>query len=191
MPSGSAGTIAAERRGEAGLAVGGEAHHLVLVAEAGEAQELGDRGVEEPQRVREVDAIEHLARSLPRPTASHRRDEVAEAVDREAHRLLERRAEEGRGEVGEVVLDGMERRQPAAEGAAAMRSSSEPTCAQVAHPRDGARRGSAGGRGRGRLAQQVGARLARHGEGRHLAEVAAHLLEAEARWPARGSRPSA
>ncbi len=94
---------------EAGLAVGREPHHLVFVAEAEEAEVLRDGGVENPQRVREEDAVEHLD-AIAAAARQHRRHEVAEAVDGEQRRLLERRAEEGGGEVREVVLDGNERR---------------------------------------------------------------------------------
>ena len=92
-PGPSCAICAGERR----LAVGGEAHHLVLVAEAGEAEKLGDRGVELPSEC----GKQTRSSTSMRAAAAHRehgRDEVAEAVDREAHRLLERRAEEGRGE---------------------------------------------------------------------------------------------
>ena len=42
--------------GEARLAVGRQAHHLVFVAVLRKAEKLGERGVEQPQRMREVDA---------------------------------------------------------------------------------------------------------------------------------------
>ena len=43
-----------------GVAVGREAHHLSLVAVVREAEPLGDRGVEDPERVREEHAARHL-----------------------------------------------------------------------------------------------------------------------------------
>jgi len=169
-----------------GLAVGGEAHHLVLVAEAEEAQVLGDGGVEEPQRVREVDAVED-AQVAASPDRRHRRDEVAEAVDREAHRPLERRAEEGRAEVGEVVLDRIETGRPAPE---CLRHAllERAHLGEVPHPRDGAPAAPRVAEGEGGLAQEIGARLARDGERRDLAQ-AAHLLQAVADGELREARP--
>ncbi len=113
------------------LAVGGEAHHLALVAVVREAEPLRDGGVEDPERVRVEDALEHLE-AVPVALGEHRRGEVAEAVDREDRRVLERRDEERARHVGLVVLDVVEARR---EG---VRLDPEPLCerrADVAHAR--------------------------------------------------------
>src|SRR5262249_7937085 len=91
------------------LAVGREPHHLPLLAVLVEAEELRDGRVEEARRVRELDAIEDLEVEAP-AYWGHRRDEVAEAVDREAGRLLEGRDEERARDVRLVVLDVVELR---------------------------------------------------------------------------------
>ncbi len=89
---------------EARGAVRGQAHHLALVAVLGEAEPLGDRGVEDPERVREEHSLEDPER---RSTAlgQHRAGEVTEAVHGEDRRVLERRDEEGARHVRLVVLD--------------------------------------------------------------------------------------
>lgn len=71
------------------LAVGVEAHHLVFLAEAGEADELADRGVEEAQGVRQQHAVQHVdAGALA--AGRHHAAEVAGAVEGEARgELLE------------------------------------------------------------------------------------------------------
>ena len=87
-----------------GVAVGREAHHLALVAVLREAEPLRDGRVEDPERVREEHAVEHLE-PVAAAVAEHRRGEVAEAVEREHRRLVERRDEERARGVREVVLD--------------------------------------------------------------------------------------
>ncbi len=89
------------------LAVRRQAHHLPLLAVAVKADELRDGRVEEAGRVRELDPVDDLQLPIA-PHAAHRRHEVAEAVDRQAGRLLERRDEERAGDVRLVVLDGVE-----------------------------------------------------------------------------------
>src|SRR5205809_715890 len=71
------------------LAVWREPHHLVLVAVLQETEVLGHRGVEDANRVREADLAQRLdRRALPHtPHCTH---EVAESVDRQAGRRLER-----------------------------------------------------------------------------------------------------
>ncbi len=103
------------------VAVRREAHHLPLVSVVREAEVLGQRGVEHPERVREEDAVEHLDRAAAADRGEGRA-EVAEAVDREDRRLLEGRDEERARRVREVVLDvvdpGLQRRplDPAGRG---------------------------------------------------------------------------
>ncbi len=88
-------------------AVRREAHHLALVAVLREAEPLGDRGVEDPERVREQDALEHAERGSA-ALREHRRGEVAEAVDGQDRGVLERRDEERARDVRLVVLDVVE-----------------------------------------------------------------------------------
>src|SRR6266702_889496 len=93
-----------EGRREVGGAVGGQAHHLVLVAVLHEAEILRDGEIEHSERMREMHATEDVetiavARA---PGGAH---EIAEAVDGAHGRFLPRRDEEGAREVGGVVLD--------------------------------------------------------------------------------------
>ena len=86
------------------LAVGGEAHHLVLVAVLGEAEVLRDGRVEDAEGVRERNLPGDLE-VVSLPDAPHRAHHVAEAVDREHGRPFERRDVERGADVREVVLD--------------------------------------------------------------------------------------
>ena len=89
------------------LAIGREPHHLVLVAVVRKTDELRDRLVEHAERMRE----RHPAIQAQRRTASDAPGgggEIAEAVDRNRHRLFERRHVEGRGHVRQVMLDAVE-----------------------------------------------------------------------------------
>ena len=81
-----------------------EAHHLALVAVVRKAEPLRDGGVEDAERVRVDDALEHVE-VVAVALREHRRREVAEAVDREDGRVLERRDEERRRDVRLVMLD--------------------------------------------------------------------------------------
>ena len=87
-----------------GVAVRRETHHLALVAVLREPEPLRDGRVEDPERVREQDAVEDLERVVA-PVAEHRRGEVAEPVERQHRRLVERRDEERARGMREVVLD--------------------------------------------------------------------------------------
>src|SRR5436305_12300369 len=60
------------------LAVRSEPHHLAFVAVVREAEPLRDRRVEEPERVREEHAAEHLE-LVTAAVREHRRREVAAA----------------------------------------------------------------------------------------------------------------
>ena len=70
----------------------------------GKPEVLGDRGVEDAHRVRELDPVLdlHLVAAAHAP---HGADEVAEAVDREQRRLVEWRHEEAARHVRLMVLD--------------------------------------------------------------------------------------
>lgn len=92
---------------ESRLAVSGESHHLVLVAILGEAEELGEGGVEETEGVREADGAADVD-VVAAADAPHDAAEVAEAIDGDDGGLIERRTEEGAGEVGAVMLDEMD-----------------------------------------------------------------------------------
>ena len=86
------------------LPVRREPHDLVLVAVLREPQVLGQRLVEDAERVREVDApVEsHVG---TRADAPRRAREVAEPVDRDERPPPERRDEERRRLMREMVLD--------------------------------------------------------------------------------------
>jgi hypothetical protein len=90
-----------------GFAVGGEPHHLPFLAVAGKPEELRDRRVEQAGGVGKFNPIDDLELAVA-PHAPHRRHEVAEPVDRQAGRLLERRDEERARDVRLVMLDAVE-----------------------------------------------------------------------------------
>ena len=86
------------------LAIGRQPHHLALVTIFGKAQPLGDGGVEDAQRVGEVDLVQHLQLvALAHPP--HGAVKVAHAIDREDGRLREGGDEKGAGHVGAMVFD--------------------------------------------------------------------------------------
>jgi hypothetical protein len=91
------------------LAVRSEAHDLSLVAVVREAEPLRDRRVEDPERVREENPVEHLELVVA-PVREHRAREVSEAIDRHHRGLVVRRDEERARDVGLVVLDVVELR---------------------------------------------------------------------------------
>jgi hypothetical protein len=86
-----------------GLAVGGEAHDLVLARVDLEAGVVGEGRVEQPERVREVQLPGDLQAGAA-ADADARRAPLADPVRGQDGRLLERRGEEGRGGVAQVVL---------------------------------------------------------------------------------------
>ena len=90
------------------LAVGREAHDLVLVAVMREADELGHRLVENAQRVRKIDAtVDRQRPALAQPPG--RRRKIAESVDRDRDGLVVGRNQEGGREMAEMVLDHVRR----------------------------------------------------------------------------------
>ena len=93
--------------GEGGFPIGGQSHHLVFVTVLGKPQVLGDRRVEQAQGMRVKDTVDHV-NPVSAPNGPHGGNEVAEAVDGEAHRFLEGAAQEGRGDVGEVMFHPVE-----------------------------------------------------------------------------------
>ncbi len=85
------------------LAVGGESHELVLAGVDLEAAVVGERGVEQAERVREPQlGVE--ADPVAAPDALRRGRPLPDAVEGEDRRLLERRGEERARGVGLVVL---------------------------------------------------------------------------------------
>ena len=92
------------------LAIGRESHHLVFIAVFGEAEVLRDRGVKQAQRMRIMNALKNIDR-IATADGEHRRDKIAKAIDGQAHSFFIRRAEKRRGDVSQVMLDGIERRE--------------------------------------------------------------------------------
>ncbi len=88
---------------EAGLAVGGQAHELVLAGVDPEAAVVGEGGVEQAQGVGEVELADHLDLVAP-ADADAGGGPLPHAVEGQDGRGLERRREEGRGGVALVVL---------------------------------------------------------------------------------------
>ena len=89
--------------GVARLAVRREAHQLVLARVDAEPREVGERGIEEAERVRKADLVRQLD-AVAASRAVGRRGPLADAVHRQDRRLLERRREERAGGVGFVML---------------------------------------------------------------------------------------
>ena len=87
-----------------GSAVRRESHHLVLVAVSREPEVLGDRQIQETERVREVDALQHVE-PVAAPDCERRAHEVPEAVDGADRGLRERGDEERARQVGRMMLD--------------------------------------------------------------------------------------
>ena len=89
-----------------GLPVGGETHHLVLVAEFQEAEILCQRRVIQPERMRKRHGtLNFHARPCARPP--HCAGEITQSVGGEKRRALERRAIKRAGEMRLVVFDAM------------------------------------------------------------------------------------
>ena len=84
-------------------AVGGQAHQLVLAAVDLEAAVVGERRVEQAERVGELDVVDQ-ADAVPLADAEGGRAPLADAVEREDRRLVERAGEEGAGGVALVVV---------------------------------------------------------------------------------------
>ena len=104
----------ASRRMHDGLAIGREPHDLVLVAVVRKAEILRERLVEDAERMREIAPARRSRCRVPCPTPQAALRKVAEAIDRDDDRLLERRDVEGRGEMREMMLDVVKRRREGA-----------------------------------------------------------------------------
>ena len=85
------------------LAVGGQAHELVFAGVDLEAGVVGEGRVEQAERVREPELVRQLDPVAPADAEAGGRP-LADAVEREDRRLLERRREERAGGVRLVVL---------------------------------------------------------------------------------------
>ena len=107
-------------------AIGREAHHLVFVAVVRKAEILGQRLIEDAERMREVHAAVDRERA-PSPHAPGCAGEVAEAVDRNDDRLIEGRHVKGGGKMREMMFDIVERAPKACPGMALAKSSGMPS----------------------------------------------------------------
>jgi len=74
--------------------IGCQAHDLILAGIHFEAQVVGERGVEEPERMRKMNLAQHLER-IAVTDADRGGGPFADPIHGEDHRLLERRGEEG------------------------------------------------------------------------------------------------
>src|ERR1700722_16274033 len=86
------------------LAVGGEPHDLVFLAEFAEPYELAQRRVKKSERMRHRDAIEDFDFIFP-ATRGHRRGEIAGTVVRKSRRLVEVARKIRAGDVREMMFD--------------------------------------------------------------------------------------
>lgn len=149
------------------LAVRREAHYLVFLAEAVEADELADGRVEEADRDGQRHAVEDLdLRAGAR--RRHQAREVAGAVVRERAGALERRAVVGAGQMGEVVLDVHELRLRTLRQQLRELLAVAPAAGEVLA--DGAPCVDRMGEDVADLRAAVGGRVARHGDMRDVGE---------------------
>ena len=92
-----------------GPAVGREAHQLVFAAVDLEAAVVGERGIEQPERVRKLQLLRQLD-LVAAPDAQRRRAPLADAVERQDGRFVERAREKRARRVALVVIGEDERR---------------------------------------------------------------------------------
>ena len=85
------------------LAVGCEPHHLVLAGIDLEAGVVGERGIEQPERVREMDFLRHLE-LVAASNRGRGRGPFADAVHRQHGGFLERRRKKSGSGVALMVL---------------------------------------------------------------------------------------
>ena len=104
-----------DRVGILRLAVRGQAHHLVLAGIDLEAGVIREGGVEETQRVREVDLLAHLE-VVPRAETYGGGRPLADAVHGQDDGLLERGREEGARRMALVMLGKEQRSLPVVFG---------------------------------------------------------------------------
>ena len=89
---------------EARLTVGCQPHHLVLVAVIRKTEILGQRLIENAQRMRKIDLVFDLD-AIATADAPGRTGKVAKAIHRHGHRLFERRHQKRRAQMRKMVLD--------------------------------------------------------------------------------------
>ncbi len=89
---------------ESRLTVRRKPHHLAFIAVMRKAQKLRRGRVNDAGRMRILNLAQHLDR-VPFPVRPHRRDEIAEAVDRQQRRTFEWRNKEATREMRAVMLD--------------------------------------------------------------------------------------
>src|SRR5262249_16271172 len=130
---------------------------------------LGEREIQDAERVREEHAIEHLEPSTA-ANGEHRGYEIAEAVHREAGGLLEGRAVEGGGHVREVGLDRLHVRH-GTSNSRAQALTERGDLAEVGYARERALPASRIAQGESGLAPEVGTRQARHSNAVETAQV--------------------
>src|SRR5450830_1642086 len=87
---------------EARLAIGRKAHHLVFVAVARKAEILRQRLIEDTERMRKIDLVLGLDAAAAADTPGGA-GKIAEAVHRHRHRIIERRNEKSRPQMGKVM----------------------------------------------------------------------------------------
>ncbi len=160
------------------LAIRGEAHHLVFVAIVREADELRHRLVEHAERVREVDAaIDGEFAALTQSPGGG--GEIDDAVDRHRHRLVVGRHQKGRGEMAEMMLDGMDAAAELLAGQLAREISRDVgAVAAMAQALQHIGRTDARGQHIGELAPAISPVVAVHRDMRHIAERDAGFGEA-------------
>ena len=111
----------------------------------------------------------------------HRRDKIAKAIDGQAHGLVIRRAEKRRGDVSQVMLDGIERRElfPGIIQGLANAILKRANLRHVAHAIGSAGKAARMREGQHHFAQKIRLRLARYGQSRDAIDRAAvHLIQA-------------
>ena len=85
------------------LAIGGEAHHLVFAGVDLEAGVIGRGGIQQAERMREVDLLEDFE-LVAVANSGRRRRPFADAVHGEHRRILIRRGVERRSRVAQMML---------------------------------------------------------------------------------------
>ena len=168
-----------------------QAHHLVLVTIVEKSQVLGQRQIEEPERMGKRHAIENLD-PISFAAPDHRADKISEPVHRDHGAGLERRHQKRRGEMGPVMLHVMDlcRDCPRRQCKAVFQFLSHvmhlssvlqtvPDSSEAGALREGIQR----------LFQYIGARIAIDGKMFNRSDVQARLLQAGTHSLGRKSSP--
>ena len=104
VPSGRSRTIWRIASMKCGPAVGREPHHLVLVAVMGKAEILGQRLIEDAERMRKIDAAIDADSVVPSPTPQAALAKSPKPSTETTTASFERRDVERRGQMRHVVL---------------------------------------------------------------------------------------